>query len=125
MSEESNTIEELREAVVSLTHEVVNTLGDIEMETAGVTLAQEAIRATGQAGLRYREACRVKSREEFYANLPTVVESIEEALYWLTLAKETGHLPLGKVGALIEQARETSARLTATRLSSARRSRGS
>ncbi len=125
MPEESSlsTTEELRQAIVDLTHEVIQILGRAPMDTAGATLAQEAIRVVGQAGLLYREACRAKSRSEFYASLPGVCEQVDAATYWLTLAQDCRQLPPEVTVPLIKLSRETSARLTAARLSSSRRSK--
>ncbi|MGE9293428.1 MAG: four helix bundle protein [Puniceicoccales bacterium] len=123
MSEGSTSTEELREAIQNLSHNVIESLGDVLMETAGATLAQEAIRSAGKAGLLYREACRSKSRSEFYASLPPVTESVDAVVYWLTLAKDCGQLPEERIAELIGLGRDTSARLRATKLSSSRRSR--
>lgn len=123
MAEDSNPIEDMRESVVGLAQAIIQTLESMPLSTAGSTLVQEAIRAAGQAGLLYREACRSKSRMEFYDALPTVNNAIEAVTYWMGLAQEHGVVDAETAESLIGQARATASRLTAARLSASRRSK--
>lgn len=116
--ESSSPIEEMRESIVGLVQSVIQSLESVPLVTAGATLIQEAIRSAGQAGLLYREACRSKSRTEFYAALPPVAQCVEGVVHWLGLAQEHGVLESEVAEPLIAQARAASSRLTAARVSS-------
>ncbi|WP_372807654.1 four helix bundle protein [Pontiella sp.] len=63
----------------------------------------------------YRASCRARSRAEFIAKIGTVIEEADESCFWLELIVEGEFLPLSKVEALLQEANEITAIMTASR----------
>lgn len=63
----------------------------------------------------YRASCRARSRAEFIAKIGTVIEEADESCFWLELIQEGGFLSEPKVDALLKEANELTAIMTASR----------
>jgi len=72
-------------------------------------------RAGTSVGANYRATCRARSRAEFISKIGNVIEESDESCYWMELIIEGGMLPEEKVGALLKEANEITAIMTASR----------
>ena len=67
--------------------------------------AQQLIDCSASVAANYRAACRARSRAEFVSKLGTVVEEIDETVYWLEYLSRTGTTFAGHEG-LLDEARQ-------------------
>lgn len=72
-------------------------------------------RSGTSVGANYRAVCRVRSKAEFIAKTGTVIEEADESCFWLELIIEGDFLPQSKVDALLKEANEITAIMTASR----------
>jgi len=56
------------------------------------TIGQQLLRCGTSVGANYRAACRARSDAEFRAKLGICEEEADEAVYWLELIVELGHI---------------------------------
>ncbi|MGI4864815.1 MAG: four helix bundle protein [Janthinobacterium lividum] len=68
---------------------------------AGMQLA----RSGSSVAANYRAACRARSEREFIAKLHIALEEADESVLWLELLGEGGHLPEGKIDAILAEAK--------------------
>ena len=54
----------------------------------------------------YRAAGRARSRAEFIAKIGTVVEEIDETVFWIEMLSDTGILPAAATKDLLAEANE-------------------
>ena len=72
-------------------------------------------RSGTSVGANYRAVCRARSKAEFIAKIGIVIEEADESCYWLELIIEGEFLPQPKVDALLKEANEITAIMTASR----------
>lgn len=82
---------------------------------AGRALGSQLVRSGTSVGANYRAACRGKSKADFIAKLGTVEEEADESAFWMELIIEDELLPREKVLALLREAEELTAIMTASR----------
>ena len=63
----------------------------------------------------YRASCRSRSRAEFISKMGNVIEEADECCFWMELIIEGEILPESKVDALLNEANELTAIMTASR----------
>lgn len=69
-------------------------------------LGRQLLRSGTSVGANYRAACRARSVAEFRAKLGIVEEEADEAIYWMELLVESGHMKLSRLESLMEEAEE-------------------
>ncbi len=72
-------------------------------------LGRQALRAGTSVGANYCEASRGRSKAEFISKVGDSLKEIEETEYWLELLVESGCVSLGKMTALLDEARQLTA----------------
>jgi four helix bundle protein len=77
-------------------------------------IVPQLIDAAGSASSNYNGACRARSRKEFAAKIGVALEEASEALEWLESLKEANIGSPESREALIEEANELTAILTAS-----------
>lgn len=82
---------------------------------AGKTIANQLIRSATAVGANYRAACRGRSKADFVSKLTIVLEESDESTYWMELTVSGGLLPEKKVSALLQESRELTAIIAASR----------
>lgn len=82
--------------------------------TAGRALGSQFVRCATSVGANYHVASRARSKKEFIAKLGISLEEADECLFWLMLVVDADLLPEKKVSALLEEANELTAILTAS-----------
>ena len=69
-------------------------------------IGRQLLRSGTSVGANYRSACRARSRAEFVAKLGIVLEEADETVFWLELLQESDIVSVGKMGPLLQEARE-------------------
>jgi len=72
-------------------------------------------RSGTSVGANYRASCRARSKAEFISKMGNVIEEADESCYWMELIIEGDMLPEEKVAALLQEANELTAIMTASR----------
>ena len=80
--------------------------------TASV-ITNQLLRSGTSVGANYRAACRARSRADFASKACIAIEEADETMYWLELLLEAGIVPKDRLSALMEEANELIAILTA------------
>jgi len=78
-------------------------------------LGKQLLRCGTSVAANYRAACRARSKAEFIARIAIVAEEADEAVLWLELLIESGIIKSEMTVALLKEARELAAILTASR----------
>ena len=73
---------------------------------AGRGPADQLSRCASSVGANYRAACRARSRAEFISKLGIVVEEIDEAVYWLQFAIQSGLATLSEATMCLDEAQQ-------------------
>ena len=87
----------------------------------GRVLANQIARSATSVAANYRAACKGRSKAEFIAKLGIVEEEADETQLWLELIQEHGSAPSGQVAPLLQEAKELTAIIAASRKSAAGR----
>ena len=86
---------------------------------AGV-IGKQLIRCSTSVGANYRSVCRARSTADFVAKLAIVEEEADESCFWLELLMESGLVKPNRLDALLTEANEITAIMTASRQTAAR-----
>jgi len=78
-------------------------------------LGKQLLRCGTSVAANYRAACRARSKAEFIARIAIVADEADEAVLWLELLIESGIIKSEMTVALLREARELAAILTASR----------
>lgn len=87
----------------------------------GRAIGNQLIRSGTSVGANYRAACRARSRAEFISRLGVVEEEADESAYWMEMIMEAELVKPTLVKALLAEANEIVAIITASRISAARK----
>lgn len=83
--------------------------------TEARVIRNQLSRSGTSVGANYRASCRARSRAEFISKIGNVIEEADESCYWMELIIEGDMLPEEKVAALLQEANELTAIMTASR----------
>jgi len=86
-------------------------------------LGRQLLRSSTSVAANYRAACRSKSGADFISKLGTVVEEIDESLFWLELLEEAAICSSGSIAPFKSEACEL-VRILQTSLSTAKANAG-
>jgi len=78
-------------------------------------LGKQLLRCGTSVAANYRAACRARSKAEFIARIAIVAEEADESVLWLELLIESGIIKSEMTVAVLKEARELAAILTASR----------
>ena len=79
-------------------------------------VGSQLLRSGTSVAANYRAACRARSRAEFIAKLGTVVEEMDETVFWLDLMTASEIMPDHRMRALHSEADELLAIFVASQL---------
>ena len=88
---------------------------------ASQVIARQVLRSGSSVAANYRSAYRARSHAEFIARLGVAEDEADETIFWLEMIIEAGLLPAAKLGNLMDEARQLTAILVASRKTSKRR----
>lgn len=77
-------------------------------------IGKQLVRSSTSVAANYRAACRAKSKRTFIYKVGLVEEEVDESHFWLEMIVEAGLMPLARVNALMQEANELTAIMTAT-----------
>jgi four helix bundle protein len=83
-------------------------------DVAGKHVSRQLVRAATSGGANYEEARGAESRADFVHKLGIANKELREALYWLRLTQEAALVEDGELEALVREASELVAILTAS-----------
>jgi len=84
-------------------------------------LAGQIVRSGTSVAANYRAAGKGRSKSEFIAKLGIAEEEADETQFWLELIIESGIVPATRLEPLLQEARELTAIIAASRISASKR----
>ena len=117
----SSRPEELRDRTKAFALRVIRLFRSLPYRTDTQVLGKQLLRCGTSVAANYRAACRSRSKAEFIARIAIVAEEADESVLWLELLIESGIIKSEMTIALLKEAKELAAILTASR-QTARRS---
>ena len=89
----------------------------LPLSPSGRTLAGQIVRSETSVAANYRAAGKGRSKAEFIAKLGIAEEEADETQFWLELVIESGIVPSTRLEPLLQEARELTAIIAASRKS--------
>jgi four helix bundle protein len=111
----SSQPEQLRDRTKAFALRVIRLFRSLPYKTDTQVLGKQLLRCGTSVAANYRAACRARSKAEFIARIAIVAEEADEAVLWLELLIESGILKSEMTVALLREAKELAAILTASR----------
>ncbi len=104
---------ELKERTFQFSLRIIRLVESLPASCIGEVFGRQILRCATSVGANYRAACRAKSRKDFLSKMKICEEEIDETLYCPELIKATQVFPEGKLDAVISEANELCAIITA------------
>ena len=111
----SSRPEELRDRHKAFALRIIRLFRSLPYRTDTQVLGKQLLRCGTSVAANYRAACRARSKAEFVARIATVAEEADESVLWLELLIESGIIKSEMTVALLKEAKELAAILTASR----------
>jgi four helix bundle protein len=111
----SSRPEELRDRTKAFALRVIRLFRSLPYRADTQVLGKQLLRCGTSVAANYRAACRARSKAEFIARIAIVAEEADEAVLWLELLIESGIIKSEMTVALLNEAKELAAILTASR----------
>ena len=108
------TREEIYERTMQFSIRIVRMIKAMPHGIAEDVIAKQLVKSATSIGANYREACHAKSTADFVAKLKISEGEADETLYWLQLLVNSSIMKQSKLQALIDEANELVAILTAS-----------
>ncbi|MBR5184750.1 MAG: four helix bundle protein [Akkermansia sp.] len=108
------TREEMYERTMQFSVRIVRMVKAMPRGIAEDVIAKQLTKSATSIGANYREACHGKSTADFVSKLKICEGEADETLYWLQLLVNSGIMKQSKLQALIDEANELVAILTAS-----------
>ena len=108
------TREEMYERTMQFSVRIVRMVKAMPRGIAEDVIAKQLTKSATSIGANYREACHGKSTADFVSKLKISEGEADETLYWLQLLVDSGIMKQSKLQALIDEANELVAILTAS-----------
>jgi four helix bundle protein len=106
--------EELRDRTKAFALRIIRLFRSLPYRTDTQVLGKQLLRCGTSVAANYRAVCRARSKAEFVARIGIVAEEADEAILWLELLTESGITKPELTDALLKEARELAAILTAS-----------
>jgi four helix bundle protein len=110
----SSRPEELRDRTKAFALRVIRLFRSLPYGTDTQVLGKQLLRCGTSVAANYRAACRARSKAEFIARIAIVAEEADESVLWLELLVESGIIKSEMTVALLKEAKELAAILTAS-----------
>jgi four helix bundle protein len=107
--------EQLRDRTKAFALRVIRLFRSLPGNTDTQVLGKQLLRCGTSVAANYRAVCRARSKAEFVARLGIVAEEADESVLWLELLIESGIIKSDMTVALLKEAKELAAILTASR----------
>jgi four helix bundle protein len=106
--------EELKQRTKQFGLRVIRLIEALPTSKAGNVIGNQLLRCGTSVGANYRSACRARSKPDFVSKTGISIEEADEAMYWMEMLIEAGIVPKEKLTALMKEANEIVAILTAS-----------
>ncbi len=106
--------QEMKERTKQFALRVIKLVAALPETRVGEVIGKQLVRSGTSVGANYRAACRAKSKKDFVYKINVVEEEADESLFWLEMIREASLLPANRVDALLKEADELTAIMTAT-----------
>jgi four helix bundle protein len=93
---------------------IIRLFRSLPYRTDTQVLGKQLLRCGTAVAANYRAVCRARSKAEFIARIGIVAEEADEAVLWMELLTESGIVKREKTEALVKEAKELTAILTAS-----------
>jgi four helix bundle protein len=110
----SSRPEELRDRTKTFALRIIRLFRSLPYRTDTQVLGKQLLRCGTSVAANYRAVCRARSKAEFIARIAIVAEEADEAVLWIELLTESGIVKPEKTEALMKEAKELAAILTAS-----------
>jgi four helix bundle protein len=110
----SSRPEEFRNRTKAFALRVIRLFRSLPYRTDTQVLGKQLLRCGTSVAANYRAVCRARSKAEFIARIGIVAEEADEAVLWMELLTESGIIKPEKTEALLKEAKELAAILTAS-----------
>ena len=106
--------EELKRRTKAFGLRVIKLVEALPHSRSSGAIGNQLLRAGTSVGANYRAAYRARSKAEFIAKASISIEEADEALYWMEMLIEASIIPQERLTALMQEADELIAILTAS-----------
>jgi four helix bundle protein len=100
---------------------VIKLVNALPNDPAGRANGGQLVRSGTSVAANYRAACRGRSKAEFIAKLGIVEEEADESALWLELIVESGLMKPSVLSDLIQEAKELTAIMSASKITARKR----
>src|SRR5688572_27395684 len=94
---------------------VMTLVDSLPSKTSGWAIGKQLCRSGTSVGANYRAACKGRSKAEFIAKLGIAEEEADECQYWMELIIEGKLLGASRVEPLLDEARQITAIIAASK----------
>jgi four helix bundle protein len=115
------TAEEMRMRTKQFALRIMKLADSLPRTASGRALGGQIVRAGTSVAANYRAAGKGRSKAEFIAKLGIAEEEADETQFWLELIIESGIVPSTRLEPLLQEARELTAIIAASRISASKR----
>jgi len=106
--------EELKKRTKQFGLRVIKLTEALPSAKAANVIGNQLLRSGTSVGANYRSACRARSKPDFISKASIAIEEADESLYWMEMLVEAEIMPKEKLLALMKEANEIVAILTAS-----------
>ena len=110
----SSRPEELRDRTKAFALRIIRLFRSLPYRTDAQVLGKQLLRCGTSVAANYRAVCRARSKAEFIARIGIVAEEADEVVLWMELLTESGIIKPERTEALLKEAKELAAILTAS-----------
>jgi four helix bundle protein len=110
----SSRPEEFRDRTKTFALRIIRLFRSLFYRTDAQVLGKQLLRCGTSVAANYRAVCRARSKAEFIARIGIVAEEADEVVLWTELLTESGIIKPERTEALLKEARELAAILTAS-----------
>ncbi len=107
-------VEDMKKRTKQFGLRVVNLVESLPNTKTSNVIGNQLLRSGTSVGANYRSACRARSKPDFISKASIALEEADESQYWMELLIESGIVPSNRLDALIKEADELVAILTAS-----------
>jgi four helix bundle protein len=112
---------ELKDRTKKFALRIIKLVEKLPQNIAAWTIGKQLIRSGTSVAANYRAVCLAKSRADFIAKLGIVVEEADESIFWLELIIESKIMPSKLLEPLLQEAKEITAIMVASKKSASKK----
>ncbi|MFA5352116.1 MAG: four helix bundle protein [Candidatus Gracilibacteria bacterium] len=112
---------ELKDRTKQFALRVIKLVEKLPKTVTGYVLGKQLIRSGTSVAANYRATCLARSKAEFISRLGVVAEEADETVLWLELISEGGVMKANLLTPLLQEAKELTAIMCASRKSASKK----